>query len=138
MSQGQPQRPRADDQFPAEQEPIKYGDVFNVSGELASKPVAPRDAAAMQAAESTLFGQAQKGGPAAVMESAAALNERFGLVGHNDAADVQGVTVTERIVEGNRVITEAVGGQVLTSLHFFYLQLKKKRLFISIIFGWDT
>ncbi|GMN48822.1 hypothetical protein TIFTF001_018003 [Ficus carica] len=79
MSQRQPQRPRAD-QLP-EQEPIKYGDVFDVSSELASKPVALRDAAAMQTAENMVFGQTQRGGPAAVMESAAAaVNERLGNV----------------------------------------------------------
>lgn len=113
MSQGQPQRPRAD-QFP-EQEPIKYGDVFNVSSELASEPIAPRDAAAMQAAENMVFGHTKRGGPAAVMESAAAVNERLGLTGHRDATNVaraQGVTVSERVMAGNRVVTEAVGGQV--------------------------
>ncbi|KAL5561700.1 hypothetical protein UlMin_031447 [Ulmus minor] len=114
MSREQPQRPQ-DDQFP-QQEPIKYGDVFYVSGELASKPITPRDAAAMQAAENMVLGTTQRGGPAAVMESAAALNERAGLVGHRDSTNVardQGVSVSETFVEGNRIIREAVGGQVV-------------------------
>lgn len=38
------------DAFPEFDEPIKYGDVFLVSGELASKPIAPGDAAMMQSA----------------------------------------------------------------------------------------
>lgn len=114
MSQGQEQRPRSD-QFP-DQEPIRYGDVFNVSGELASKPIAPRDAAAMQAAENIALGQTQRGGPAAVMQSAAALNKRAGLVSREDASDIaseQGVGVSQDHVGGNRVTRETVGGQVI-------------------------
>lgn len=108
MSQEQPQRPSA--------EPIKYGDVFNVSGELASKPVAPRDAAAMQSAETAVFGQTQKGGSAAVMQSAADVNESIGAVGHDDISDPasdRGVTVTQGVVDGRPVIAEAIGGQVV-------------------------
>ncbi|GFZ08843.1 seed maturation protein [Actinidia rufa] len=45
MSQEQPRRPQ--DVFP-EQEPIKYGDVFQVSGDLADKPIVPQDADMMQ------------------------------------------------------------------------------------------
>jgi len=41
MSQEQPRCPK-------DQDPIKYGDVFHVSGNLAKKPVAPEDAAMMQ------------------------------------------------------------------------------------------
>ncbi|KAK2973738.1 hypothetical protein RJ640_019738 [Escallonia rubra] len=110
MSQGQPQRPQGDP------EPIKYGDVFVVSGELASQPIAPQDAAAMQAAENIVLGETQKGGPAAVMQSAAAVNERRGVVGHDDATGVardQGITISEAEVAGHRIITEAVGGQVV-------------------------
>ncbi|XP_042056120.1 late embryogenesis abundant protein D-34-like [Salvia splendens] len=47
MSQGQPQ-------------PVKYGDVFNVSGQLASQPISPQDAAALQAAETAAYGQTIK------------------------------------------------------------------------------
>lgn len=97
------------------EEPIKYGDVFNVSGDLASNPITPQDAAMMQTAESMALGQTQKGGPAAVMQSAATRNERAGLVGHRDFSDVagdQGVNVTEIDVPGRRKITESVAGQV--------------------------
>ncbi|KAK3417520.1 hypothetical protein EUGRSUZ_H03461 [Eucalyptus grandis] len=113
MSQDQPRRP---EQGQAGREPIKYGDVFPVSGDLASKPVAPQDAAMMQTAETVVFGQTQKGGPAAVMQSAATRNARAGLVGHRDATDVaadQGVTVTEANVPGQRIVTESVAGQVV-------------------------
>lgn len=110
MSQGQPQRPAGD-----YVDPIKYGDVFDVSGDLASEPIAPRDAATMQAAENMVLGQTQRGGPAAVMQSAATINERAGVVGHFEASDAarhQGVNVTEAVVDGQRVVVESVGGQV--------------------------
>lgn len=111
MSQGQPQRPAGDNY----KDPVKYGDVFDVSGELASKPIAPRDAASLQAAENIILGQTPRGGPAAVMQSAANLNERAGLVGHSDVTDValnEGVNVTETVVDGQRFVVESVGGQV--------------------------
>lgn len=106
MSQHQPQRP---------QEPIKYGDVFSVEGELAEKPVAPRDAAMMQTIENVLMGHTQRGGAASTMQSAAMKNERAGIVSHNDTNDIagdQGVSVAEAEMPGRRIITEAIGGQV--------------------------
>ena len=113
MSQEQQHRPQQGDQL----EPIKNGDVFNVSGELASKPIAPRFAATMQAAENVVLGETQKGGPAAVMQSAATYNERAGLVGQRDATVAdreEGVTVSESIdLDGNKVITERIAGQVI-------------------------
>ena len=115
MSQRQQQRP---------QEPIKYGDVFSVEGELAEKPVAPRDAAMMQTAENALMGQIQRGGAASMMQSAAMRNERAGFVGHsdvNDVANYQGVSVTETEMPGRRIITEALGGQVGFLLSLFNL-----------------
>ncbi|XP_021811827.1 late embryogenesis abundant protein D-34-like [Prunus avium] len=115
MSQEQPRRPQEDKQQDKPQ-PIKYGDVFSVSGDLAKKPIAPQDANMMQTAETMVFGQTQKGGPAAVMQSAATRNERSGLVRHDQATDVggnEGVTVTETDVPGSRIVTETVGGQVI-------------------------
>lgn len=111
MSQQQQQRPSQD-----EKGAIKYGDVFQVSEPLASKPVAPQDAAAMQAAENLVLGKTQKGGPAAVMQSAAAKNEREGLVSHDKATTIarnEGVTVAEADIGGTRVIIEAVGDEVV-------------------------
>lgn len=108
MSQEQPQRPQ-------HEEAVKYGDVFNVEGDLKSKPVAPVDAALMQKAESAMLGKTQKGGAAAAMQSAAAKNEREGVVGHNDMSKLAtegGVSLTETDVSGRQVITESVGGQV--------------------------
>lgn len=113
LSQEQPQklRPQHDHDLP-----INYGDVFDVSGELASQPVAQRDAAAMQAAENMALGKTQRGGPAAVMQSAAEANERAGFTSHSTATHIardQGVTVSESTVaDGNRIITEAIGDQV--------------------------
>lgn len=106
MSQEQPQR---------SPEPVKYGDVFDVSGQLASQPINPQDAAALQAAETAVYGQTIKGGPAAVMQSAADFNEWRGVVGHDDmtaAVRERGVAISEAEVGGYRIVTEAVGGQV--------------------------
>ncbi|KAL8029055.1 hypothetical protein ABFX02_14G203600 [Erythranthe guttata] len=107
MSQEQPRRPG---------ESVKYGDVFDISGQLASQPIAPQDAAALQAAENIVLGQTPHGGPASVMQSAADLNEQRGVVGHQDMTDVvmdKGATVAEADVGGYGIITEAVGGQVV-------------------------
>ncbi|WJX12144.1 hypothetical protein P8452_02673 [Trifolium repens] len=114
MSQEQLQRPQAE-QFP-QQEPIKYGDVFNVSGELASQAIKPKDAALMQAKENQALGQTQKGSPASVMQSAAAVNAAVGLVNRDDMSDIaknKGVSVSETKVGANRVITESIGSQVV-------------------------
>ncbi|KVI12427.1 Seed maturation protein [Cynara cardunculus var. scolymus] len=109
MSQGQPRRPQAE-----EEEAIKYGDVFKVSGDLANKPITPQDAAALQAAETRALGRTQRGGPAAVMQSAATVNENRGVVGHHDVTSAtkdQGVTVSDAEVAGHHIITESVVGQ---------------------------
>ncbi|CAM0943147.1 unnamed protein product [Alopecurus aequalis] len=93
---------------------VRYGDVFAVGGELAGTPIAPQDAAALQAAESAVLGQTPKGGSAAVMQSAAARNERVGAVAHGESTGAtaeHGVTVSETRVPGGRVVTEFVGGQ---------------------------
>lgn len=116
MSREQPRRPQSD------QEAVKYGDLFNVSGELANNPVAPLDAAMMQTAETTILGQTQKGGPAATMQYAAAQNERAGVVSHVEVSAVarnEGVTVTETDVPGYRIVTESVGGQVTRKINGF-------------------
>lgn len=110
MSQEQPQRPET------EQRSLKYGDVFNVTGELAKEPIAPQDAAMMQSAEAMVFGKTQKGGPASVMQTAAAKNERSGAVSHEATTQLagdEGVTVAETKVPGRRIITESVAGQVM-------------------------
>ncbi|KAK4751144.1 hypothetical protein SAY87_004626 [Trapa incisa] len=60
-------------------EPITYGDVFNVQGDLAEKPVTPKDASMMQRAETALLGRTQRGGAASLMQSAASWNARSGL-----------------------------------------------------------
>ncbi|WVY98623.1 hypothetical protein V8G54_030774 [Vigna mungo] len=110
MSQEQPKKPQA------EKYPINYGDVFDVSGDLASQPVAPKDAALMQTKENQILGQNLKGGPASVMQSAAAVNVLHGDVGHGELSAVakeQGVSVSEGKVDGQRVITESVGRHVV-------------------------
>ncbi|CAN1285375.1 Late embryogenesis abundant protein 31 [Linum perenne] len=70
----------------------------------------------MQTAENTLTGHTQKGGAAAVMQSAADKNERAGFVTHEDVtnvADDLGVSASEiDFPTGKSVITESVGGQV--------------------------
>lgn len=98
------------------EEPIKYGDVFEVSDELGSLPIKPKDATAMQAAENLALGGTPKGGPASVMQSAADINQQHGVVGHDDVTNVarnEGVTVSVGHRDGHRIITELVGGEVL-------------------------
>ncbi|GLT36346.1 hypothetical protein SLA2020_107310 [Shorea laevis] len=114
MSQQQPRRPQHDRS--SDQEPIRYGDVFDVSGALASQPVAPRDATTMQSAENQVLGKMQP--DAAVMNSTAAANERAGLVSHDQGTGMvrkEGVSVTKSrdIDSGNVAITEAVGDQTV-------------------------
>ncbi|CAA7399199.1 unnamed protein product [Spirodela intermedia] len=99
-----------------EGEAVKYGDVFAVTGELAEQPVAPGDAAMMQRVEHLVTGHTQKGGPASLMQSAAAHNERAGFVRHRDvggASAAHGVAVVELDVPGSRLVTEYVAGQVV-------------------------
>ncbi|KAI8574524.1 hypothetical protein RHMOL_Rhmol01G0361400 [Rhododendron molle] len=99
-----------------EQESIKYGDVFDVSGDLASQTITPQDAATMQTAEQMALGKTQQGGAAAIMQSAAAMNERLGVVGHRNMTDVvrdEGVVVMETDVGAQRIVVEAVGDQVV-------------------------
>lgn len=118
MSQQQPRRPGGD-----QPEPIKYGDVLPLEGDLAQKPVTPEDAAAVQAAEAALLGKTQKGGAAAAIQSAAVKNEMAGLVGHDDTGNVvaEDVGVTQMEMPGMRVITESLGGQVLLLLMLLFI-----------------
>ncbi|GAA0148216.1 hypothetical protein LIER_07723 [Lithospermum erythrorhizon] len=116
MSQEQPRRPKEKQQGGNNKDPIKYGDVFQVSGELKEKPIAPGDAAMMQNVEVRVLGQPQTGGPADAMQLAAARNVSAGLVGQQDVTEIarrEGVTVMETDVPGSRIVTEAVGGQVI-------------------------
>ncbi|KAL0558424.1 hypothetical protein IC582_002994 [Cucumis melo] len=111
MSQQQPRRPACCDQ---PEEPIKYGDVFpHVEGDLAHKPVTPEDAAALQAAETALLGKTLHGGAAAAIQSAAAKNERAGLVDRgNDVGDI----VADDVSMNAKRVTNLVGAQVLLLL----------------------
>lgn len=121
MEQGQLHRPDSDKQ--EVEEPIKYGDVFEVKGDLADQKVAPRDAAVMQSAENKAFGYIHKGGPASVMQSAANKNEKAGFVGHNDVSDAaaaKGVAISETNLPGKRMISELIGGQVTVNFLFLF------------------
>lgn len=114
MSHGQPNRPQPEDI--GNQEPIKYGDVFKVTGDLATELISSHDAATMTAAETGILGQPQRGSPAAVMQAAAAINEASVLVGRHGMAEMakdHGITVMETTNDGHRIITEAVDGQIL-------------------------
>ncbi|KAK9137367.1 hypothetical protein Sjap_007961 [Stephania japonica] len=99
-----------------QEQPIKYGDVFPVSGDLADKPIGPGDAAMMQSAELQVLGGAmQKGGAAAAMQSAASRNESAGFVSHHEvcAGIQEGMTVTETEVPGRLIVSESVDGQLV-------------------------
>jgi hypothetical protein len=115
MSHGQPNRLQEEIH---NQEPIKFGDVFNVSGDLASETISPQAAATMAAVESRVFGQPQRGSPAAAMQAAAVINEASGqcLVGRHGIAEMAKdhiISVTETSADGRRVVTEAIDGQIL-------------------------
>lgn len=114
MSHGQPTRLQEE----IKQEPIKYGDVFNVSGDLASETISPQVAANMAAAEFNVLGHAQPGSPAAAMQAAAMINEASAqwLVGRHGIAEMvkdHAVRVTETTAADRRVVTEAVDGQII-------------------------
>lgn len=103
-------------------EPIQYGHVFAVTGDLAVQAIAPRDAEAMRTAEESVQGvqapQASGGGfsAAVAMETAAAYNQAVGAVRPGQASDEatkQGITVTQTAVPGGRIVTEFVAGQVV-------------------------
>lgn len=99
------------------QERIKYGDIFEVSSEkLGTKPITLKDAAAVQSAEEKELGYIPKGGSASIMQSAAAMNRRWGGIARDDMTDDvigEGVDVSqEDLVEDTRLVTESVGGEV--------------------------
>lgn len=120
MSQEQPLRPQ-------DNKPIKIdGDVFSdAKEELAQKPVVPKDAEIMQAAETAFLGHTAKGDAAAAMQSAATKNENAGLVGHDDKSNIadKDISITETDLPGRRIITEAVGGQVLSAIYIYIYEL---------------
>ncbi|KAL6638899.1 hypothetical protein ACP70R_023535 [Stipagrostis hirtigluma subsp. patula] len=102
---------------PAHQGPIKYGDAFEVKGDLAGQPIAPRDAAAMRAAEEEVPGVRVRGGGFSVggfMEQAAQYNQALGAVQPGQASDTEFVAgFTQDAVPGGRIVTEFVGGQAV-------------------------
>ncbi|EOX94721.1 Late embryogenesis abundant protein D-34, putative isoform 2 [Theobroma cacao] len=115
MSQRQPRRPQGDQT--SDQEAIKYGDVFDVTGGLASKPVAPRDTETMRIAENQVLGKTLDAGAAAVMQSAADVNVMSGVVcpsPGNKMVEREGVAVPKsRDLQGKVVVTEAIAGQIV-------------------------
>jgi hypothetical protein len=105
----------------AQQGPIKYGDAFNVTGELAAQLIAPKDAAAVRSAEQSVAGvqvPTEKGGgfsAGGFMESAAQYNQTVGAVQPGQASDAaakQGISITQDPVPGGRIVTEFVARQV--------------------------
>ncbi|GKV27750.1 hypothetical protein SLEP1_g36885 [Rubroshorea leprosula] len=92
MSQEQPRRT---------QEPIRYWDVFNVVGDLASQPIAPQDAAAMQSAENQLLGKTQRG---------RACSRDNSNIAAGDGTPRVGISKVNN--DGNVLVTEEITGQV--------------------------
>jgi len=88
-----------------------------VSGEVEKEPITVKDAALMQSAETRAVGRSHKGGAAAIMQSAAEINERFGLVDRNreTIATAEGMAVIETQVPGQVACTEFVAGQPVHS-----------------------
>lgn len=114
MSQGQPIKPQADQL--SDQEGIKYGDVFDVTSGLASKTIAPRDAATMLKAETQVLGKPLDTGAGTVMYSAAAANVRSGAVGPDESNEIverEGVAVSKSTdAEGKLIVNEAIADHV--------------------------
>lgn len=98
-------------------EPITYGDIFRVSYDLGKEPITVNDAALMQSAETRAAGHSLKAGAAAIMQSAAEINERLGLVDPNreTMAAAEGMAVIETQIPGQVVSTEFVAGQPVHS-----------------------
>lgn len=114
---------KKEEEKPKNVEAIKYGDVFNVSGELAAKAIAPQDAATVEAAEKSVLGWIPKSGMATVMKSAADHNQRHGFVRHDDITDAvndSGTEIAETTVVGHRLISESIDGQVIHLYSLFY------------------
>ncbi|CAO2818912.1 unnamed protein product [Amaranthus hypochondriacus] len=97
---------------PENEQPIKYGDVFFVSDQVANKPILPEDAAAMEAGERAVLGRSPLFGPASIMKSAASINVESGHVGPNSTSN-EGVKVTDSDMNGIRVVTESVNDEVV-------------------------
>ncbi|CAN6558465.1 unnamed protein product [Malus baccata var. baccata] len=115
MNQEQPQRHRPDQSTVAE--PIKYGDVFNVSGELAYRPVAPRHAATAEAAENLVLGENMRGGPAAVSRQLDTTRALALLVTatplKSPERKASPLLMKQLIPMATGVVTEKVAGQVV-------------------------
>ncbi|OMP05088.1 Seed maturation protein [Corchorus olitorius] len=115
MSQSQQRRPQADQA--SDDIAIRYGDVFDVTGGLESKPIAPRDADTMRNTENQVLGLTPKEGAGVVMQAAANLNESAGVVRHNqgnEVVDREGVAVsTSRDARGRIVVTEAIADHLV-------------------------
>ncbi|KAB2016170.1 hypothetical protein ERO13_D08G074100v2 [Gossypium hirsutum] len=120
MSQGQPIKPQADQL--SDQEGIKYGDVFDVTSGLASKTIAPRDAATMLEAETEVLGKPLDTGAGAVMYSAAAANLRAGAVGpdeSNEMVEREGVAVSKSTdAQGKLVVNEAIADHTVCECQY--------------------
>jgi hypothetical protein len=88
----------------SDQVAIRYGHVFAVTGDLADSSISPRDAAAIRSTEDSVPGvhgpEAVGGGFSAA--TAAEYNQALGAV--------HGITVTQTVVPGGRVVTEFVVG----------------------------
>lgn len=97
--------------------PITYGDIFRVSGEVEKEPITVKDAALMQSAETRAVGNSHKGGAAAIMQSAAEINEILGLVDRKreTIAAAEGMAVIETQVPGQVLCTEFIAGQPVHS-----------------------
>jgi hypothetical protein len=130
------QERRSDEETMNEEEsrnhqPIRYGDVFLVSGEVAEKAIAPQDAALMQSAETAVMGQIQPGGVADAMQTAATLNQQAGFITGDDVTRLavdQSVSVAGTRQPGRRIITESVAGQVYTTYYSFFTYIRLSRL----------
>ena len=123
---------------PENEQPIKYGDVFFVSDQVANKPILPEDAAAMEAGERAVLGQSPLFGPASIMKYAASINVESGHVGPNSISN-EGVKVTDSDMNGIRVVTESVNDEVFfLNLLIFFLISSAYSFILLVIFSFTN
>ena len=91
MAQEQPNRESGS---PQHQKPIKHGNVFNVLGQVADKPILSGDPTVIDSAEKMVTGHSPLSSPAS-------------LVDPKTHRTTEGIRVTKSDDGGNRVVTES-------------------------------
>ncbi|GJN20694.1 hypothetical protein PR202_gb08099 [Eleusine coracana subsp. coracana] len=95
----------------------------------------------MRDAEDAALDRTPSGGAAAVMQSAAARNQRLGVMGETENleaahdADERSMAISEARVPGGRVVTEFVADQVVARLNWLVAAFLKVAVSRSLVFN---